>query len=463
MVNIGGEAGSSGIRSIVIVGAGASGMFAAVSARLAARSIGIGDASLRITLLERNPKPGAKIAISGGGHCNITHDGPVDRLLEKGFLRKNEQRFVKPSIYAFTNADLLAMLARYGVPTTVREDGRVFPVSGVARDVLDAMRRMLRDALAEVVTGTRVDALEVSGERYLLRSGDRGFEADAVILAAGGSAWGSSGTTGDGVRLASSVGHSVVPVLPALAPVFFIQPPDPGLVGVTLRAVGLFVESGRKSDSRRGDLLVSHRGISGPACLSLSRSVAAMMADGGEAPRLFADLFPCHDEAAVSAFVLDRCTRQGSQFVKTFLQRCPIAPESRSSGEIAAAPGGATIPNAFVPEIMRRARIDEGQTLSVLSRQQRRDLVSVLKRFELGRARKVPLDKAEVSAGGVSLSEIDPKTMASRLHRRLFCCGELLDYAGEVGGFNLQAAFSSGWAAGRNAALSIFGSRSAGA
>ncbi len=112
---------------------------------------------------------------------------------------------------------------------------------------------------------------------------------------------------------------------------------------------------------------------------------------------------------------------------------------------------------------MRRARIDEGQTLSVLSRQQRRDLVSVLKRFELGRARKVPLDKAEVSAGGVSLSEIDPKTMASRLHRRLFCCGELLDYAGEVGGFNLQAAFSSGWAAGRNAALSIFGNRSAGA
>jgi hypothetical protein len=447
-------------KRLLIVGAGASGMLAAVSARLAARGLGIGDASLRISLLERNPRPGAKIAISGGGHCNITHDGPVDTLLEKGFLRKNELRFVKPSIYAFTNEDLLAMLARYGVPTSAREDGRVFPVSGVARDVLEAIRRMLRDVSAEVVTGTRVDALEVPGERFLLRAGDGRFEADAVILAAGGSAWGSSGTTGDGVRLASSVGHSIVTVIPALAPVFFTQPPDPGLVGVTLRGVGLVVESGKLSDSRRGDLLVSHRGISGPACLSLSRSVAAMMAGGGEAPRLFADLFPCHDEPAVSAFLLGRSSRNGSQFVRTFLQRCPLAPDLTSPG---AAPGGDTIPNAFVPEIMRRAGIDDGQTMSVLSRRQRRELVSVLKRFELGRARKVPLDKAEVSAGGVSLSEIDPKTMESRLHRRLYCCGELLDYAGEVGGFNLQAAFSTGWTAGRSAVQSLFGSRSAGA
>ncbi|NTU68588.1 MAG: aminoacetone oxidase family FAD-binding enzyme [Chlorobiaceae bacterium] len=457
------EPGLTARRRLVIVGSGASGMLAAVSARLAARGLGIPDADLRIVLLERNPRPGAKIAISGGGHCNVTHEGAVDRLLEKGFLRKNELRFVKPSIYAFTNADLLGLLARYGVPTAAREDGRVFPVSGFARDVLDAMQRMLREASAELVTGCRVDGLEVSGDRFLLRAGEARFEADAVILGAGGSAWGSSGTTGDGVRLASSVGHAVATVLPALAPVFFAQSPDPGLVGVTLRGVGLVAESGKESDMRRGDILVSHRGISGPACLSLSRSVAAMMAAGNGAPTLFADFFPGHDEPSVAAFVLDHASRNGSQLAKSFLQRCPMAPARLGPGARESGLGVMTIPNAFVPEIMRRAGITEGQTLSVMTRQQRRELVSVLKRFELGKARKVPLDKAEVSAGGVSLSEIDPKTMESRLHRRLYCCGELLDYAGEVGGFNLQAAFSTGWAAGRSAALALFVRPSAGA
>lgn len=450
-------AGQMGERSVLlIVGAGASGMLAAVSARQAARELGIGDLRLRIMLLERNQKPGAKIAISGGGHCNITHDGPVDRLLDRGFARKNEQRFVRPSIYSFTNGDLLALLASYGVPTAPREDGRVFPVSGVARDVVAAIRRMLQDSLAEVHTGIRVEGMEVGDRGVRLRAGEACFESDSVILAAGGSAWGSSGTTGDGVRLAASIGHAVVPVLPALAPVFLSTPPDPGLVGVTLRGVGLVVESNRGSDFRRGDLLVSHRGISGPACLSLSRSVSEMLAGGGAAPRLFADFFPSHDLQAVSAFVLDQAARNGTQFVRTFLQRCPIAPETLSERNPDASVQTETIPNAFVPEIMTRAGIGREQTLSVLTRQQRLELAGVLKRFLLGTARTVPLDKAEVSAGGVSLTEIDPKTMRSRLHPRLFCCGELLDYAGEVGGFNLQAAFSTGWVAGRHAVRELF-------
>jgi predicted flavoprotein YhiN len=225
---------------------------------------------------------------------------------------------------------------------------------------------------------------------------------------------------------------------------------------VTLRGVGLVVESDRGRDVRRGDLLVSHRGISGPACLSLSRSVAGMMAGAGTAPKLCVDFFPCHDEGAVSAFVLEQASRQGPQFVRTFLQRCPMAPDRPGIRPEGAEAEAVTIPNAFVPEIMRRAGIDREQVMSVLTKQQRRELAALLKRFLLGTAKRVPLDRAEVSAGGVSLAEIDPKTMESRLHRRLFCCGELLDYAGEVGGFNLQAAFSTGWMAGRQAARSLF-------
>ena len=441
---------------LLIVGAGASGMLAAVSARRTARSLGIADDRFRIVLLERNNRPGAKIAISGGGHCNLTHDGPVDQLLEKGFLRKNEQRFVRHAIHRFTNADLLTLIGRYGVETIAREDGKVFPASGRAGDVLAAMKRMVEDASAEIVTGMRVDGLEISAQGFAVRAGAEFYDADSVILAAGGASWGSSGTTGDGIRLAASAGHHAVPTLPALAPIFFTVPPRQELVGVSLRGIGLVVESGSVADTRRGDVLISHRGVSGPACLSLSRSVAGYFSSGADPVRIMADLFPGHDEGVLSSFILDHAARHGTQLVRTFLQRCPLAPERLTTTAETSSASLTTIPNAFAAEIMRLAGIDPEQVLSGLTRQQRRTLVSVLKRLPLGTVRKVPLDKAEVSAGGISLAEIDPKSMESRLHSRLYCCGEMLDYAGEVGGFNLQAAFSTGWVAGIHATRSLF-------
>ena len=446
----------SAVPVLLIVGAGASGMLAAASARRTARSLGIADDRFRIVLLERNMKPGNKIAISGGGHCNLTHEGAVDHLLERGFLRKNEQRFVRHAVYRFTNADLLALFARYGVETVAKNDGRVFPASMRAGDVLDAMRRMVAESAADIVTGTRVDGLDVSGQGFNVRAGAASFEADSVILAAGGASWGSSGTTGDGVRLAESVGHAAVPVLPALAPIFFTVPPKPELVGVSLKGIGLVVESGSNSDSRRGDLLVSHRGVSGPACLSLSRSVAGFHASCSGPVRIMADLFPGHDEGVLSAFILDHAARHGTQLVRTFLQRCPLAPERLVANPEKSTDAVPTIPNAFALEIMRLSGIGDEQVMSGLTREHRRALVSILKRLPLGNVRKVPLDKAEVSAGGVSLAEINPKSLESRLHPRLFCCGEILDYAGEVGGFNLQAAFSTGWVAGIHAARSLF-------
>ena len=446
----------SAVPVLLIVGAGASGMLAAVSARRTARSLGIADDRFRIVLLERNMKPGNKIAISGGGHCNLTHKGAVDRLLERGFLRKNEQRFVRHAVYRFTNADLLALFARYGVETVAKNDGRVFPASMRAGDVLDAMRRMVSDSAAEIVTGMRVDGLDIDGQGFSVLAGTERFEADSVILAAGGASWGSSGTTGDGVRLAVSVGHAAVAAVPALAPIFFTVPPIPELVGVSLKSIGLVVESGSNSDSRRGDLLISHRGVSGPACLSLSRSVAGFHASCSGPVRILADLFPGHDEGVLSAFILDHAARHGTQLVRTFLQRCPLAPERLVANPEKSPDAAPTIPNAFAPEIMRLSGIGDEQVMSGLTREQRRTLVSIMKRFPLGKVRKVPLDKAEVSAGGVSLAEINPKSMESRLHPRLFCCGEILDYAGEVGGFNLQAAFSTGWVAGIHAARSLF-------
>jgi predicted Rossmann fold flavoprotein len=440
---------------LLIVGAGASGMLAAVSARKTARNLGVADERFQIVLLERNPKPGNKIAISGGGHCNLTHDADVKRLLDKGFLRKNEQRFLRHAIHTFSNADLLALFGRYGLKTEAREDGRVFPVSGRAGEVLELMLRMVEQSAVTIVTGARVERLECDGSGFVVLAGERRFDADSVILATGGASWGSAGTTGDGIRLAAVAGHQVVPVMPALAPVFFTVPPKPELVGITLRNILLVASTEGATDSRRGDVLISHRGISGPACLSLSRSVAGFLASGDKHVRISADLFPSHEESRLSAFILDHAARHGTRQVRTFLQRCPLAPDTLDTSA-SSSPEAQTIPNAFADEIMRQAGIGNEVTMSSLTKLQRRNLVSALKCLALGTAHKVPLDRAEVSAGGVSLGEIDPKTMQSTINPRLYCCGELLDYAGEVGGFNLQAAFSTGWVAGSHAAHTLF-------
>lgn len=440
---------------LLIVGAGASGMLAAFSARATARQLGIADERLRIVLLERNPKPGNKIAISGGGHCNLTHAGEVRHLLETGFLDKKEQRFLRHAVHRFSNADLLELFARYGLKTMARENGRVFPESGRASEVLELMQRMLADSAAEIITGARIDRLDCDDHGCVIYAGERRFEGEAAILAAGGSSWGSSGTTGDGVRLAASAGHSVVRILPALAPLWFNAPPRRELVGISLRNVALLAESSVARDMRRGDVLVSHRGVSGPACLSLSRSVASMMASGASAksPASIAiDLFPAHDQQALSSYLLDQAARHGSRLLRTVLQRMPV--NFDQLGETGAE--AQTIPNAFAGELLRLAKIDETVTMSKLGKQQRQHVVSLLKRLPLGTVRKVPLEQAEVSAGGVALGEIDPKTMRSKLQPRLYCCGELLDYVGEVGGFNLQAAFSTGWVAGQEATRSLF-------
>lgn len=443
-------------RTLLIAGAGASGMLAAISARRAARELGVADERLRIVLLERNPKPGNKIAISGGGHCNLTHEADVKNLLEKGFLRKNEQRFLRHAIHRFSNADLLELFGRYGLKTEARADGRVFPVSGRAGEVLDLLRRMVEESAVTLVTNARVERLECGASGFVVQAGERRFEADAVILATGGASWGSAGTTGDGNRLAASVGHSIAPVMPALAPLFFIAQPRPELVGITLRNILLVASADGATDSRRGDVLISHRGISGPACLSLSRSVAGFHASG-KAVAISVDLFPGHEASKLSAFILEEAARHGTRQVRTFLQRCPLAPERLAAPDASSA--AETIPNAFADEILRQAGIDREVTMSGLTKAQRLGLVSALKRLALGAVRKVPLDRAEVSAGGVALGEIDPKTMQSKIHPRLYCCGELLDYAGEVGGFNLQAAFSTGWLAGTHAARSLIENR----
>jgi predicted Rossmann fold flavoprotein len=430
--------------ALLIIGSGAAGMSAAVAARRAAERSG---KSCSITLLERNARPGTKIRISGGGKCNVTHRGTPAELLEKGYLRPNEKRFLSTAFYSFTNTDLLDLLRSRGVETEERADGKVFPLSGDASSVVVAFEELLRASSVRQLFSCRIRSVERQGKKFLVTTAAGALlTADVVLLATGGVSWSRTGTTGDGLAIARALGHSIKGASAALAPLYTVKPPPASLSGVALRSVALVATAGGRSVERRGDLLFTHRGFSGPAALSLSRDIGELFTLFGSVS-LFVDLFPEQSVPELEEQLLLHARKNGAQMVRKFLQSCPIAP---CRGAFALAAHG-SIPTALLPFIMRQATLENDVTWSGLVREKRQSLLAVLKRFPLGNVREVPLDQGEVSAGGVSLAEVNPKTMQSRIVPKLFLCGELLDYAGEIGGFNLQAAFSTGWVAGTHA------------
>lgn len=430
--------------SILVIGGGAAGILAAITAGRIAQKQGKRSA---VTLLERNLQLGAKIRISGGGKCNVTHSGAPDELLEKGFLRKNEQRFLRHALYNFSNTDMLNLLHHQDVATEERPDGKVFPESGSSVSVIRAFEQLLKEASVKMHVSCRVKSVRKQGDEFHVRTDDETFTSDAVILATGGVSWSRTGTTGDGISIARKFGHTIVKPVSALAPVYTEKPFPAELSGLSLRNVS-FIASGKHTVSRRGDVLFTHRGFSGPAVLSLSRDIAELSTETKEV-FLFADFFPEQTAAELEKFLLQQAKKNGAQTVRKFLQTSPIAPPA---GSISSSTTG-TIPTAIGSYIMRTAELDSDVSWAGLSRENRQSLFGVLKRFPLGKVREIPLEQGEISAGGVSLSEVSTKTMQSRIVPGLFLCGELLDYAGEIGGFNLQAAFSTGWTAGHHAAM----------
>ena len=418
---------------IVIVGGGAAGMCAALGARQHLRQCGIGDEHVQIVILERNARLGIKIRISGGGKCNISHDGDMMSVLEKGFLRPQERRFLKPSFFGLTNRQVVEWLHQNGVATYTRPNGRIFPLSGKATDVLSAFENMLREHRISVFTNALVRDVERQNSHFLVHLDNLVFQAQAVILATGGVSYSKTGTTGDGLRFAEKLGHRIVKPRAALAPIYLTPPPPAELVGISLRAVKLIAKSAAHTAARVDDVLITHLGISGPATLSLSREVAE--ASENSPVEMFLDFFPTQSPDELELLLCQVQHEHATQFLRTFLE--------------------GKLPNALVPFLLEAAGVAYQQKWSHLKKEHRRKLLHVLKAYPLGTVKEVPLERGEVSAGGVALSDINPKTMESRLVPNFYVAGEALDIAGEVGGFNLQGAYSTGWLAGVSASQKI--------
>ncbi len=408
---------------ILVVGGGASGMMAAGRAA---------ELGADVLLLEKMPRLGTKLRITGKGRCNLTnvadlsefirHFGPNGRFLYNAFSR-------------FFVDDLRAFFARMGVPTVVERGGRVFPQSNAAADVAEALRRYCQEAGVRVRYKTAVDRLLVQGGHVVgVGAGEVEFRARAVILATGGASYPSTGSTGDGYRLAASVGHTVVPIRPALVPLETAEPWVPRMMGVSLRNVRatLYVD-GKAVASEFGEMLFTHFGLSGPIILTLSRhpSLAGRPAPGSRI-EVGVDLKPALSDETLDARLRRDLDAHGKRAFRSIVK--------------------GLVPAKMVDVLVELSGVPGDKPAHQITASERARLFGLLRDLRMTVVGQRPLREAIVTAGGVALDEVDPRTMESRRVAGLYFCGEVLDLDADTGGYNLQAAFSTGWVAGESAA-----------
>ncbi len=415
---------------LVVIGGGAAGMIAAWRA---------GSLGAKVVLLEKNPKLGIKLLISGGGKCNITHGGDVEDLCKQ--FRTNESKFLKHSLYHFTNRDVLQLLNRFGVETYERKNGRVFPTSGKAGDVVHALRRMMEKEGVEIRLSTPVAEILKDDKGVCgVRVPGEIIKTRHVILATGGASYPRTGTSGDAFPWLKELGHTIVLLRPALAPILLHPTPSSEWQGVSIRDCILKANSaGKAAAESRGDILLTHQGISGPATLELSRDAAIAMEKN---PRvdIFVDTVPDEPEPKLQEHLLAQISANGGRKAETLVEFF--------------------VPQRLAIFIMNSAGVDASQKCHQLKKEERTAIVRTLKNWNIGRVKEIPLDRGEVTAGGVDLHEVDPKSMRSSILNGLYICGEALDVAGPIGGYNLQAAFSTGYVAGETGAEDCKGNSS---
>jgi predicted Rossmann fold flavoprotein len=402
-----------------VLGAGAAGLLAATRAAEAGR---------RTLLLEKNRKPGVKILMSGGTRCNLTH-ATDNRGIVEAFGPPG--RFLHSALAALSVEDTVALFEAEGVATKVEETGKIFPVSNRAVDVLEALLARLRRSGAALALAEPVRDLRATDAGLAVTTTHRVVTGARVILTTGGRSYPGSGTTGDGYAFAAGFGHTIVPPRPALVPITVAAPWVAGLRGVTLPDVAVRVLDGdRALATRRGSLLFAHFGLSGPVVLDVSRAVS-----GHPRPEtlvLELDLLPSGKEADLDERLRTEAVASGKK------QLAGILPEE--------------LPRRLGEVLLTLAGMPADRRAAGLSRADRGRLVQSVKRLRLPVTGTLGFGKAEVTAGGVALDEVDSRSLRSKREPRLFLAGEVLDLDGPIGGYNFQAAWSTGWLAGARAA-----------
>lgn len=395
----------------IVVGGGPAGMFAAITAA---------KNGANVLLLERNDRLGKKLLITGKGRCNVTNHCSWQEVMQN--IPRNG-RFLFSALENFQPEEIESFFENAGCALKVERGNRVFPVSDKSQSVLDALKNELRKAQVTVKTA-RVRSLLIENDRIAgVQTDAENIYANWVILATGGLSYPTTGSTGDGYRMAEEVGHTVTALEGSLVPLCVEGSDCPDMQGLSLRnvAVKLLDGKGKVLYKDFGELLFTHFGLSGPMALSASAHLK------GERCQLIIDLKPALDEAKLN----DRILRDLQMYQNRTMENALTD----------------LLPRSMIPVVLRRAEIDSQLQANSLKKEQRRALVTLLKNFSFTISGKRPVEEAIITTGGIKVGEVNPKTMESKKLPGLYFAGEILDCDAYTGGFNLQIAWATAYAA----------------
>lgn len=405
----------------IIIGGGAAGLMAAISAS---------DGKKQVLLLEKMEQAGRKLRITGKGRCNLTNTAPIRDFI--GHIG-SDGRFLRNAFSVFFNRELMDFFENHGVPLVEERGGRVFPKSGKSLDVFLAMMKTIeKDRNITVMKNTEVRRIVLFEDRVsgvMLANGDI-VNATNVVLATGGMSYPATGSTGDGLRFAKELGHTIVPTYPSLVPLVCSERIPEASQGFTLKNVGLKVteENGRKVCDFFGEMTFTEDGIAGPIVLSASRMCTRLLNEG-TALKAFIDFKPALSEDTLDKKLLRDFDENGTRVLKDALRLW--------------------LPAEVTDLFLSTLKIEHYKRLNQINSAERKRLLYSLKSLPLTLVATRGFEEAIVTQGGVSLKEVNPKTMESKMVRNLFIVGELLDLDADTGGYNLQIAFSTGHVAGK--------------
>lgn len=411
-------------RKVIVVGAGAAGMMAAGQAALA---------GAETLLLEKMRQPGLKLAITGKGRCNVTNAANIPEFITHF---GTNGRFLRQAFHRFFNHELVHFFETKNLSLTTERGGRIFPTEGKAQQVVQILVRWLQECGVQIKYSCAVTALIVENQRISgVVCDGKSVMADAVILATGGACYPATGSTGDGYPMVEKVGHSIIEVRPALIPLVTQGTLAREMADLNLRNIGVrLLVDGKKATEGFGEVVFTDFGISGPVILTLS-GVAVDALRQNKQVEIVLDLKPALDDKKLDARLLRDFSKRDKETISSILR--------------------GLLPREMVAVCLRLTQIPADRLGHSVSAIERNKLRQWLKNFRMPIVNYRPLKEAIVTAGGINLREVDPRSMESRFVENLYLVGELLDLQADTGGYNLQAAFSTGWLAGRCAAEKI--------
>lgn len=412
---------------VIVIGGGPSGLMASIAA---------GENGANVLLVDKGTKLGRKLAISGGGRCNVTNRLPIEEIIKH---IPGNGRFLYSAFSEFNNEDIIAFFEKLGIQLKEEDHGRMFPVSNRAMDVVEALLKRMKELKVDTRTSTSVEeVLYENGETVgiLLKDGET-IAAKAVVIAVGGKSVPHTGSTGDGYPWATKAGHTITDLFPTEVPLTSDEPfvKKKELQGLSLRSVGLSVlnPKGKKIITHKMDMIFTHLGISGPAVLRCSQYVVKAMKKWNLTHvAMQIDSIPDQNEEQLFQSIHKQVKEEGKKAAKNIFK--------------------GLVPERYLLFLLDRAEIDHDEKGDHISSEKIRQFTKLLKQFTFNVNGTLSIDKAFVTGGGVSIKEIEPKTMASKKMNGLFFCGEVLDIHGYTGGYNITSALVTGRLAGFNAA-----------